>query len=66
VRSVRAASFIAKHTLEDMELFRDLLASGEMRSVIDTVYPLDQTAEALHHLGTGHASGKIIITPQPT
>ena len=59
----RATAFIAKHTLGDMELFRDLLASGVMRSVIDTVYPLDETAKALRHLETGHARGKIVITP---
>jgi len=59
----RGVSFVAKHTLDDMELFRDLLSSGEMRSVIDTSYPLDQAADALRQLSTGHARGKIIITP---
>lgn len=59
----RAASFMAQHTLGDMELLRDLLASGALRSVIDTVYTLDETAAALRHLETGHARGKIIIAP---
>jgi NADPH:quinone reductase-like Zn-dependent oxidoreductase len=27
------------------------------------VYPLADTAEALRHLETGHARGKIIVTP---
>lgn len=57
----RATTFLAKHTLSDLQLSRDLLASGVLRSVIDTVYPLDQTAAALRHLETGHARGKIII-----
>jgi NADPH:quinone reductase-like Zn-dependent oxidoreductase len=61
--SRRATSFIAEHRRDDMELFRDLLASGELKSVIDTVYPLEETAAALRHLETGHARGKIIITP---
>jgi NADPH:quinone reductase-like Zn-dependent oxidoreductase len=59
----RAVTFIAKHTRSDMELFGDLLAAGEIRSVIDTVYPLAETANGLRHLETGHARGKIIITP---
>ena len=57
----RAVTFVAKQTQSDLELFRDLLASGTMRSVIDTVYPLDEAAAALRHLETGHARGKIII-----
>ncbi|MCG8459445.1 MAG: NAD(P)-dependent alcohol dehydrogenase [Holophagales bacterium] len=59
----RAALFMAQNSLDDLELFRDLLDSGAMRSVIDTVYPLDQTTAAVRHLETGHARGKIIITP---
>ena len=63
VGSRRAVSFISKHTRPDMELFRDLLAGGDMRSVIDTVYPLADVSAALAHLETGHARGKIIVTP---
>jgi NADPH:quinone reductase-like Zn-dependent oxidoreductase len=59
----RAASFMAKHTHDDMELLRSLLASGELRSVIDTVYPLVKIGDALRHLETGRARGKIIVTP---
>jgi len=59
----RAATFIAQQNASDLELFRDLLATGNMRSVIDAVYPLDEIAAALRHLETGHARGKIIIRP---
>lgn len=59
----RAALFMARHTRSDSELFRDLLASGAMRSVIDTVYSLDDAAAAVRHLETGRARGKIIIRP---
>lgn len=58
-----AVSFLAKHTREDMELLRDLLATGVLRSLIDTVYPLSETTAALRHLETGHARGKIIVVP---
>lgn len=59
----RAAPFIAAINHSDLELCQTLLASGEMRSVIDAVYPLDNIAEAFHHLETGHARGKIIVVP---
>ena len=62
----RATTFIADHAVSDLELFRDLLAQGAMRSVIDTVYPLEETAAALRHLETGHARGKIIISRERT
>ncbi len=58
----RAAVFMAQQTPSDLELFSELLDSGAMRSVIDTVYPLDEIAAAFRHLETGRARGKIIVT----
>lgn len=46
----------------DLELLRDWLASGQIRSVIDRNYELDEGAEALEYQGTFHARGKIVIT----
>ena len=62
----RATAFMAKHALSDLELLRDLLAQGALKSVIDTVYPLEETAAAFRHLETGHARGKIIISAART
>ena len=33
-----------------------------MKPVIDRVYPLGETAEAMRYLGAGHARGKVVIT----
>ena len=33
-----------------------------MRSVIDRRFELSETRNAMLHLGTGHARGKVIIT----
>ena len=46
----------------DLELLRAMAESGKIRTVIDTRYPLEQTAEAMRHLETGRARGKIIVT----
>ena len=61
--SRRAVAFIAERRLEDMSHLRDLLASGEMVSVIDRTYSLAEAADAMRHLETGHARGKIIVVP---
>lgn len=31
-------------------------------SVIDTVYPLSQTADAHRHYETGHSKGRVVIS----
>lgn len=40
----------------------ELLESGKVKPIIDKVYPLSQTADALRYFGEGKARGKIIIT----
>ncbi len=44
-----------------MELGR-LLESGSVRPVIDRIYPMEETPEAIRYLETGRARGKVIIT----
>ncbi|MCL2141177.1 MAG: NAD(P)-dependent alcohol dehydrogenase, partial [Dehalococcoidia bacterium] len=38
-----------------------LVEAGKLRVVIDSRYSLDETAEALRHMETGHPKGKVII-----
>jgi NADPH:quinone reductase-like Zn-dependent oxidoreductase len=61
-RSQKLTFFVSKATTEDLTVLRDLLESGEIRSVIDRTFPLSEAADALAYLGEGHAQGKIIIT----
>lgn len=60
--SQRCVFFIAKLTREDMEVMRELLASGQVKPVIDRQYELGQLPDALSYLGEGHARGKIVVT----
>ncbi|MFO7573023.1 MAG: NAD(P)-dependent alcohol dehydrogenase [Gaiellaceae bacterium] len=60
--SQRATFFIARLGKEDMEAIRELLETGAMTSVIDSVYALDDVAAALQHQGHGHPRGKIVVT----
>jgi NADPH:quinone reductase-like Zn-dependent oxidoreductase len=58
----RLAFFIAKLKKEDMEILRDLLASGRLRSVLDEQYALGELTAALNQMGEGHCRGKIVVT----
>jgi NADPH:quinone reductase-like Zn-dependent oxidoreductase len=60
--SQKAIFFIAKTNRADMEILRELLESGKLKSVVDKEYPLVDTAEAFRYLGEGHARGKIVVT----
>lgn len=46
---------------DDLNLLREWIEEGKIKSVIDKVYPLDQIVEAHRHYETGHARGRIVI-----
>jgi NADPH:quinone reductase-like Zn-dependent oxidoreductase len=56
---VRFASCVVNR--ENLEALATLLESGEVKVVIDTVYPLDRAAEGVAHMLGHHARGKIVI-----
>ena len=60
--SQKVEFFIAKFNKEDMNLIKELLESGKVKSFVEKTYPLSQIADAMRHLGTGHAQGKIVLT----
>lgn len=45
-----------------LEQLAALLASGDVKPVVEATYPLEKTAEALAYLGEGHAAGKLVVT----
>ena len=40
----------------------EILKTGRIRPVIDTVFPFDQAKEALAYLEKGRAKGKVVVT----
>ena len=60
--SQKVATFLTGRNPDDLLFLRDLLESGKLTPVIDRTYPLSQTADAIRHLETGHARGKIVVT----
>ena len=53
--------FLVSPRLEDLIALKDLIEAGKVTPVIDRVYPLGETPEAVGHVGGGHARGKIVI-----
>ena len=47
---------------EDLKLLSDLMQTGKIKPVIDRIYKLSETAEAMRYYETGSVRGKIVIT----
>ncbi|GAT68479.1 NADPH:quinone reductase [Planomonospora sphaerica] len=47
---------------EDLRLLGELLESGKITPVVDRTYPLGELPEALLHLRSGRAAGKVVVT----
>lgn len=47
---------------EDLTLLADLMQSGKVTPVIDKTYPFSEIREAVRHVETGRARGKVIVT----
>lgn len=60
--SQRLTVFLAQQRREDLAFLRDLIEAGKLTPVIDKTYPLTAVAEAVAHLETGHAKGKVVIS----
>ena len=58
----KVTSFVAKGNADDLAFIGKLIASGELTPVIDRVYDLNESADAMRYLEEGHARGKVIVT----
>lgn len=55
--------FTASPVDDDLVFLGELLASGAVAPAIDRVIGLDDVADALAEIGTGHTRAKIVVTP---
>ena len=54
--------FITKINLDDLVALAELIESGKVMPVIDRTYPLTEAAQAIRHVGGGHARGKVVVS----
>jgi NADPH:quinone reductase-like Zn-dependent oxidoreductase len=62
LRRRRAAPDSISQRHEAFMSLRDLIAQGKIKSMIDRIYPLEQTAEAHRYVETGNKKGNVVIT----
>jgi NADPH:quinone reductase-like Zn-dependent oxidoreductase len=58
----RVVNFVSTTRRDDLAFLAELIEAGKVTPVVDRVYALADTAEAIRHLESGHARGKIVIS----
>ena len=59
--SQKISFFIAQFNRPDLDVLREMIESGKVKPIVEKIYPLAKVGEAMTHLGTGHARGKIVL-----
>jgi NADPH:quinone reductase-like Zn-dependent oxidoreductase len=55
-------NFLVTPNQEDLVVLKELIEAGKVTPVMDRTYPLNEAAQAMGHVGEGHARGKTAIT----
>lgn len=61
VSSRKLKPFIVALDQKDLLVLKELVEAGKVRPAIDRRYALRETADALRHVGEGHAQGQTVI-----
>ena len=58
----QAAPSLKTQNAADLMALRDLVEAGAITPVLDSTYPLNETAQAIRRVATGRARGTVVIT----
>lgn len=61
----RVRAPLAHPRAEALDRLRDLVQTQALRPVVDRTYPLEDAAQAVAHLETAHARGKVVVAVKP-
>lgn len=59
--SQKVIFFLAQFNRPDLDILREMIESGKVKPVVEKVYALERVVDAMKHLGTGHARGKLVL-----
>ncbi len=59
--SQKIVFFVAQFNRPDMSVLRNLIESGKVKPFVEQTHSMNNVAEAMRYLGTGHARGKIVL-----
>lgn len=57
----RQLFFVCKPNRPNLDFLRELIEAGKVLPVVDRVYSLSETADALETMGEGHVQGKLVV-----
>ena len=59
--SQRCRLFVSTANRDDLQALADLMESGRVTPALDRIFEFSEAAEAIRHMETGHARGKVVV-----